>query len=101
MIRKVIFTYSLSYFQRVILEHPGIVPDQPFYLQKLEGLAYRTHSLWLDLDCEHLKEFDPVFYRQLINYPSELIPIFDMATNELFYNSVNKDGGVLEHQIQV
>jgi len=92
-------TYKCSEFDSQ--EHPGIVPDQPFYLQKLEGLAYRTHSLWLDLDCEHLKEFDPVFYRQLINYPSELIPIFDMATNELFYNSVNKDGGVLEHQIQV
>jgi len=92
-------TYKCSEFDSQ--EHPGIVPDQPFYLQKLEELAYRTHSLWLDLDCEHLREFDPVFYRQLINYPSELIPIFDMATNELFYNTVNKDGGVLEHQIQV
>jgi len=92
-------TYTCSEFDSQ--EHPGIVPDSPFYLQKLEALAYRTNALWLDLDCEHLREFDPVFYRQLINYPSELIPIFDMATNELFYNTVNKDGGVLEHQIQV
>ena len=49
----------------------------------------------------HLREFDPALYRQLINYPSELIPIFDMATNEVFYSKVAKDGQILEHQIQV
>jgi DNA replication licensing factor MCM4 len=40
-------------------------------------------------------------YRQLINYPSELIPIFDMATNEVFYEKVATHGQILEHQIQV
>lgn len=48
-----------------------------------------------------MKDFDESLYRQLINYPSELIPIFDMATNEVFYDKVAKSGQILEHQIQV
>lgn len=82
-------------------DHPGIDADKPFYFQKLEKIAYAENQLFFDLDCVHLKDFDESLYRQLINYPSELIPIFDMATNEVFYDKVAKSGQILEHQIQV
>ena len=84
-----------------ISDHPGIDGTKPFYFQKLEKIGYVENQLFFDLDCVHLKEFDEALYRQLINYPSELIPIFDMATNEVFYDKVAKAGQILEHQIQV
>ena len=92
----------IDYFNcNLIIDHPGIDSSQPFYLQKLEKIAYAENQLYVDLDSVLLREFDPALYRQLINYPSELIPIFDMATNEVFYSKVAKDGQILEHQIQV
>ena len=53
---------------------------------------------FLNFNCEHLKEFDSDLYRQLVNYPQETIPIFDMAPNELFskFSDITS-----EHQIQV
>jgi len=84
------------------LEHPGIDPSKPFYFQKLKAIEFNTDLLQIDLDAEHLQEFDPVFYRQLINYPSEIIPIFDMATNEVFYSKIATESTkILDHQIQV
>ena len=70
-------------------------------MQKLQTSLYNAHAVHLDLDAEHLREYDPVFYRQLVSYPSEMIPIFDMATNELFYSKVAMKDEVLDHQIQV
>ena len=84
-----------------ISEHPGIDPTKPFYFQKLEATSFNVNLLQLDLEAEHLREYDPVFYRQMVNYPSEIIPIFDMAVNEVFYAKIAQDGQVLEHQIQV
>ena len=54
---------------------------------------------FLNFNCEHLKEFDSDLYRQLVNYPQEVIPIFDMALNELFFSKFSDT--TLEHQIQV
>ncbi|KAH0516478.1 DNA replication licensing factor MCM4 [Microtus ochrogaster] len=38
-------------------------------------------------------------YRQLISYPQEVIPTFDMAVNEIFFERY--PDSILEHQIQV
>ena len=54
---------------------------------------------FLNINCEHLREFDGDLYRQLINYPQEVIPTFDMAINELFFDKY--PAAVLEHQIQI
>ncbi|CBY33694.1 unnamed protein product [Oikopleura dioica] len=82
-------------------DHPGIKADEPFYFQKLVAIEYVRNNLFFNLDSSHLKEFDPQLYRQLVNYPSELIPILDMATNEVFYEKVATPDAILEHQIQV
>ena len=102
-VRLTRWTYLLiiSKLWNIFSEHPGIDASKPFYFQKLEAIGFNTDLLQIDLDAEHLQEFDPVFYRQLINYPSEIIPIFDMATNEVFYSKIAKDNQVLDHQIQV
>ena len=54
---------------------------------------------FLNFNCDHLKQFDADLYRQLIQYPQEVIPTFDMAVNEMFFERYTDTG--LEHQIQV
>jgi len=46
-----------------------------------------------------LKTFDADLYRQLICYPQEVIPTFDMAVNEVFFDKY--PDAQLQHQIQV
>lgn len=53
----------------------------------------------MNIDCGHLKLFDADLYRQLICYPQEVIPTFDMAINEMFFERYPECQ--LEHQIQV
>lgn len=54
---------------------------------------------FLSIDCGHLKTFDADLYRQLICYPQEVIPTFDMAVNEVFFEKY--PDAQLQHQIQV
>ena len=53
----------------------------------------------MNIDCGHLKTFDADLYRQLICYPQEVIPTFDMAVNEVFFEKY--PDAQLQHQIQV
>jgi len=72
--------------------------DEPLYLQKLEEI----HSLeepFLNINAAHLQQFDTDLYRQLVCYPQEVIPTFDMAINEMFFERYPDT--TLEHQIQV
>ncbi|XP_015788265.1 DNA replication licensing factor mcm4-A [Tetranychus urticae] len=55
------------------------------YLLKLEDIYALGDYPYLDVNCAHIHQFDADLYRQLINYPQEVIPAFDMATNELFF----------------
>lgn len=54
---------------------------------------------FLNVNCKHLQEFDADLYRQLINYPQEVVPTFDMAVNQMFFDRF--PDASLEHQIQV
>lgn len=54
---------------------------------------------FMNVNCSHLETFDARLYRQLVCYPQEVIPTFDMAINELYFEHYPAD--VLDHQIQV
>ena len=54
---------------------------------------------FLNIDCGHLKTFDAELYRQLVCYPQEVIPTFDMSVNEVFFEKY--PDAQLQHQIQV
>ncbi len=54
---------------------------------------------FLSVNCAHVNQFDEDLYRQLVCYPQEVIPILDMAVNELFFERYPET--VLAHQIQV
>lgn len=72
--------------------------SEPLYMQKLEEIN-TLEVPFLNVNGSHLKTFDEMLYRQLVCYPQEVIPTFDMAVNEMFFERY--PGAILEHQIQV
>ena len=76
----------------------GADPLKPFYLQKLEEI-HLLERPFLNVDCLHMKQIDQTMLHQLLTYPQEVIPIFDIAVNELFFTIYEND--TLPHQIQV
>lgn len=76
----------------------GMNLNEPLYLQKLDEVN-SLEEPFLNVNCAHLKMFDEQLYNQLIGYPQEVIPAFDMATNEIFFEKY--PAAILEHQIQV
>lgn len=76
----------------------GMDVNEPLYLQKLEEI-HAVEEPFLNLNCAHLEAFDPELYLQLVSYPQEVIPTFDMAVNEMFFDK--HPAAILDHQIQV
>lgn len=64
---------------------------RPLYLTKLEEILHVPNEPYLTLNCAHLKEFNPTLYRQLVNFPTEVIQIFDMGANEVFQDLYNEN----------
>ncbi|XP_031468798.1 DNA replication licensing factor MCM4 [Phasianus colchicus] len=79
-------------------EDIGLDLNQPRYMQRLEEINM-VGEPFLNVNCDHLRAFDENLYRQLICYPQEVIPTFDMAANEIFFDRY--PDSILEHQIQV
>ncbi|KAK6643233.1 hypothetical protein RUM43_004738 [Polyplax serrata] len=78
--------------------YDGINVEEPFYLQKLKEIN-TLEEPFLNVNCAHLQTFDAALYWQLVSYPQEVIPIFDMAINEMFFERY--PAAVLKFQIQV
>lgn len=72
--------------------------NQPLYMQKLEEI-YALEEPFLNVNCLHIAAFDAELYRQLVSYPQEVIPTFDMGVNELYFEMY--PASQLPHQIQV
>ncbi|XP_056645438.1 DNA replication licensing factor MCM4 [Diorhabda sublineata] len=72
--------------------------NEPLYVQKLEEI-HTLDEPFLNVNCAHIETFDANLYKQLVCYPQEVIPTFDMCVNEMFYEKY--PAAVLEHQIQV
>ncbi|XP_057714425.1 DNA replication licensing factor MCM4 [Corythoichthys intestinalis] len=79
-------------------ENAGLDLNEPLYMQKLEEISVVCEPV-LNVNCNHVQSFDAELYRQLISYPQEVIPTFDMAVNELFFERFPDSS--LEYQIQV
>ena len=55
----------------------------PFYIEQLR-LIQDTEQYVLEIDCDHIYQFDNMLYRQLENYPSDVIPMFDLAVTQCY-----------------
>jgi DNA replication licensing factor MCM4 len=72
------------------------------YLDMLKQV-HMTGNTSFSLDCNHLARFDMELYRDLVRYPQEVIPIFDMVLDEMFRELLAQEGEEyeLEEQIKV
>lgn len=61
--------------------------QEPFYISKLKQIA-ETEEYTLDVDCEHIFKFNQQLYRQLEDYPTDVIPIFDLVALNVFKDFV-------------
>ncbi|KPJ09565.1 DNA replication licensing factor MCM4 [Papilio machaon] len=86
----------IKFVQRFV--EPDAVTNEPLYETKLEEI-HTLEEPFLDVDCEHVKTFDAKLHRQLVCYPQEVVPAFDVAVNQLFFEKY--PAAILEHQIQV
>lgn len=72
--------------------------SQPLYLERLEALASRTVPSSLDVDTMHLyyhNEACQKLYHQLVHYPMELVPLFDLVVQKELQRIVDAE----QHQI--
>jgi len=76
----------------------GIDNSSPYYPQRLEEISMICEP-FLEVNMNHMLQFDEELYRQLVCYPQEVIPVLDMAVNEMYF--AKYPDSELPHQIQV
>ena len=55
----------------------------PYYIQKLREVRELDGNV-LDIDCDHVFQFDQMLYRQIEDYPADIIPIFDLVVTKVY-----------------
>jgi DNA replication licensing factor MCM4 len=54
-----------------------------YYMQKIKEIRELDISV-LEIDCDHIFQFDQSLYRQIVDYPSDIIPIFDLVVTQCY-----------------
>lgn len=52
--------------------------NEPHYISLLRQIA-ETEDYTLDVNCDHIFDFSKNLYKQLEDYPTDVIPIFDLV----------------------
>ena len=77
-------------FQEVESEGANALASQNIYLTRLNKLK-QIDQFYLDVDADHISQFDKPLYNQIIYYPSDMFPFLDRAATslyrEFFFNS--------------
>jgi len=55
----------------------------PYYIQRLKEVREMDANV-LDIDCDHVFQFDQMLYRQIEDYPADIIPIFDLVVTQVY-----------------
>jgi len=55
----------------------------PLYIEKMKEMR-EAEEVILDVDCDHIFSFDQGLYRQIEDYPTDIIPIFDLVVSQVF-----------------
>lgn len=77
------------------------VPEEPLYINKLREIT-TMGMFYLDVNCDQIFQHSRSLYQQLINYPSDVIPQFDLSVNELYRElRGGEEAGMQEDRIQV
>jgi len=54
----------------------------------------------LEIDCDHIFQFDQGLYRQIVDYPTDIIPIFDLVITQLFKDEMYNIAGIDQQEDQ-
>lgn len=54
---------------------------EPLYMRLLRRVV-ETQTGFINIDCEHLHSHNPDLYEHLVNYPTEVVPLFDYVIQE-------------------
>ena len=57
--------------------------QEPHYITLLKQIS-ETEEYTLDIDCDHIFQFNRSLYRQLEDYPTDVIPIFDLVAVQVY-----------------
>ena len=72
--------------------------DEPLYAQLLVQ-AETKKANFINLDCSHLRAFDPTLYDKLIRFPTEAITILDVVLTELYTEAFQDRSDFMEVSI--
>eukprot|EP00002_Diphylleia_rotans_P018917 TRINITY_DN3657_c0_g2_i2.p1 TRINITY_DN3657_c0_g2~~TRINITY_DN3657_c0_g2_i2.p1 ORF type:complete len:875 (-),score=175.55 TRINITY_DN3657_c0_g2_i2:279-2903(-) len=72
---------TIEKFHTFILTFVDVHSTEPKYVRLIEQIV-QAQLYNINIDCRDLFEKDPELYRQLVAYPQEIIPIFDMVLHE-------------------
>lgn len=67
----------------IVNEESDDFTQEPYYIEQLKQIK-ETETYMLDVDCDHIYQYDQQLYRQIENYPSDIIPIFDLVATHCF-----------------
>lgn len=84
------FRHFIENFTLVNEDSEMIENESPLYYAMISEMKLTEHFL-LDLDCDHLYQHDQALYKQLENYPAEVLECFDYSVTELFRELCMKD----------
>jgi hypothetical protein len=66
---------------------------KPFYWERLQELREFEDSV-LEVNCDHLFQYDQSLYRQIEEHPIEVIPIFDLVASAVYKEIAISAGGI-------
>lgn len=72
-----------------------------FYHARLRDIFEVGRIYNFNIDADHIHLIDPELYNQLVRYPQEVIPLFDLAVHEYVLELSREGGGEIEKRYQV
>jgi len=89
-------------FRRFIrnFEKEDSMGEVAYYVAMLQEILEKESTI-INLDCQNLHAYDPDLYKQLVAYPQEIIPIFDIVINDESNAMLRESMGNEAEEVQI
>jgi DNA replication licensing factor MCM4 len=77
------FTIVNDEDQDLNMQEDANLYQEPHYISLLKQIS-ETEDYTLDVDCDHIFQFNRALYKQLEDYPTDVIPIFDLVAVQVY-----------------
>lgn len=82
-LKEFLMTFRKPRDEDEMVDDDFVENNEPYYISKLKQIS-ETQEFFLEVDCMHLHDFNIKVYRQLIDYPTDVIPIFDLVALQVY-----------------